>query len=164
MAHPILGFGQYLGMREDDSRLSAWVEAYGVNFRIQRDGRYGFISLKQQGIELRFEKEEQPVEKGRKVPKVYQLIAIGFYSSGYERYREYPAELIEGVTFSSTREEVRSILGTPNASGGGKKVAGIFIHEWDSCQVGECTVHVRYSVRGGSILTIDLTLSRFCTG
>jgi hypothetical protein len=162
MAHPILNYGQYLNLREDDPRLRGLVESFGRRFRIQRDDQYGDIPLKRHGLEIRFKKEEWLVEDGEEFENLYRLIDIGFYAGGYEGYREYAGGLIDGATFSTSRAEIRLLLGQPIASGGGNKVSGFVLKEWDQFQLGDFFVGFRYSDPGGSICTINLTLPQFC--
>jgi hypothetical protein len=64
-----------------------------------------FYNYKSEGISLLVDNE-------------HKLSAIFFYSEGADGYRQYQGDLPFGLSFQSTRKEIESVLGRPDASGG----------------------------------------------
>jgi hypothetical protein len=86
---------------------------------------------------------------------------VGVYSEGYHRYHQYSGKLVKGVTFTSTRDDVREAFGTPVKSGGGNRFGTIVFPEWDRYQVRKkFYVEFSYDAETKRVLEVSINLVR----
>lgn len=82
---------------------------------------------------------------------------IQFYSEGKDGCSMFKGELPFNLQFSYSRDEVRSRLGMPKKSGGGKTVLYIgYTPYWDKYFLDGCTLHFQYSNDDNSIQLITI--------
>jgi len=155
----IESFGKFLDMEENNPELKKLIESLGGKAKVSKDEQLGFISLKKHGIEFRFNTNEWlGVDSS---PKVYRLTEVGFYSNGYEKYKGFTGDLVDGLTFTSRRTEVRRALGKPRRTGGGNAFGNIVFKEWDRFRRGEFLFTFSYYENGGAICVVSLTFPSY---
>jgi hypothetical protein len=84
---------------------------------------------------------------------------VHLHAEGHEGYVGFAGELPEGIRFDMSRAEVRSILGSPGASGEPRAVD--FYGEapaWDRFVLETAQVHVEYGPDQNSIQLVTLML------
>lgn len=85
------------------------------------------------------------------------ISTIQLYSEGKDGCRMFKGELPFNLQFSYSRDEVRSRLGMPKKSGGGKTVLYIgYTPYWDKYFLDGCTLHFQYSNDDNSIQLITI--------
>lgn len=63
---------------------------------------------------------------------------------------------VNGLSESSTLEDVKATVGEPFRTGGGGVVSGLTIHPWAKFRVGEQVVHVEFWTKSGRIKAVTL--------
>jgi hypothetical protein len=98
-------FSSKLGKNIQSEEMKTWLSSLGTP-EIDRFSDSYYYNFKPAGISLRFNTQDQ-------------LDAIFFYSEGADGFSQYHGDLPYGLSFQNTRREIESILGPPDASGGG---------------------------------------------
>jgi hypothetical protein len=155
-AESLIALGSLLSLQGDDPKFTEVVEAMGGNPRVQPSDQFGFVTLKKAGIEFRFKSDHSAGKK-----KSWVLTGIGVYSGGHERYAQYAGQLPGGLTFESTRAEVRKALGSPVKSGGGKIIGTLVRPEWDQFRLAKkCLATFSYFAENERICSASIALPR----
>lgn len=70
----------------------------------------------------------------------------------------FRCRLADELSFSMSREQVRSALGAPSKSGGGVRSAllGRVIPPWDRYDLRDHSLHLRYTEDGGAVAMVTL--------
>ncbi len=120
--------------------------------------RAGDPALKKAGVEFRFEKESWVSRDEGPLRGPWVLTEVGVYAAGHEGYKQYAGELPRGITFESTREEVRKALGEPVESGGGNRFGALVFPEWDRYRVRKkYLVEFSYLPESNRVCTVSIT-------
>ena|ERR1044072_4904690 len=85
------------------------------------------------------------------------LSSAQLYPQGVDGYDEYKGDLPPGITFHTSRAEVRAKYGIPAASGGGEvlPILGMTRH-WDRFELETHTLHLEYQIGDESLSLITL--------
>lgn len=82
--------------------------------------------------------------------------AVFLFGPGCEEGPEYRGELPLGLSFSDSREKVRSMLGEPDETGEGEVYLGEVVYPWDKYRQDGYSVHARYTLDKQGIDRITL--------
>jgi hypothetical protein len=156
----IRAFSSVLGCKEGDADLESFLSKLGKKPEMVRSAYLGFLEYKKQGIEVVFTERDLLNEH---LPSGYtntlRVEGIHFYSEGYEGYKSYKGELIDNVTFSDNRDEVRLKLGKLDKSGGGNRsFTGKFWPFWDRYDFGNYSLSFQYQGKKHKLSVITLFL------
>ena len=94
-----------LGKNVRESEIQKWLSDIGESPDIQDFGHAFFYDYKSKGIALRFDTTDT-------------LTSIFLHPEGSDGYRQYQGRLPFKLSFMLNRNEVESILGKPDESGG----------------------------------------------
>jgi hypothetical protein len=135
-----------VGSYEDAPSLQEVLGRLGKQTRPQRDEtQLSFISFRNYGISFAYEDEATFLRKEQPLGGKSLLTAIHLYSEGFEGYHQYQQPLPSGLIFRDGREEVHRKLGTPSATGGGKRALGRLWPSWDRYDFDNYSLAVQYS-------------------
>ncbi|WP_144720368.1 hypothetical protein [Agrococcus jejuensis] len=118
---------EILGLAPDAPRVSAFVDAFGVDVEVDEMELGGeqerYVILADAGVELNFTDGE--------------LTAIFAYLDGDDEHEPFrtPGSLIDGLTLEEDRDGIRAVLGAPMRQAGG----------YDFYAVGDRFLHVEYA-------------------
>lgn len=155
----LLLLASLLSLQADDAALIAVIEALGGKPRVQPSDQLGFTSIKKAGVEFRFEKKSWVDKDDGPLRGPWLLTEVGVYAAGYEGYKQYSGSLPNGVTFESSRKEVRKALGKPIESGGGNRFGTLVFPTWDRFRVArKYFVRFSYLPDSNCVCTVGITL------
>jgi len=84
--------------------------------------------------------------------------SIFFYSDGRDGFSQFEGTLSHGLTMASTKEEIRTALGTPSTSSSAVSLSKSLSHDgWDRFDLPTHTLHFSY---GASDQIVLATISR----
>ena len=161
MGEDLLSFGSFLALAQDDPALKEAVEGLGGKLRVTPSDQLGFLTIKKAGVEFRFEKKSWLEDDAGPMKGPYILTEVAVYCEGYEGYKQYAGKLVKGVTFESTRRDVRKTLGKPTKSGGGNSFGTIVFKEWDRFLIRKkYFVEFKYDLESKRVCQVSLNLVR----
>ena len=87
------------------------------------------------------------------------IIDTVFLCGGDDTYARYTGELPDGLSFDSTRLDIRAALGQPDKEGGPMQVCeGVENAGWDRYHAGSFFLHFTYAETTGTVELITLLL------
>lgn len=106
------------------------------------------VSYQESGIVLYFEY----------CPSEWLCQSVMLYPGGVEDFSRYPHEIEDGLSLSSARADVRAVLGTPAATGGGgPPLLNVLVdYHWDRYDRDGYSVRIEYDEEQGQIRLITL--------
>jgi hypothetical protein len=129
--------------------VDAVISQISEETEIERTEQLAFWNCRAKGISIALNDALFVRSKATKFLKDGSLliVAIHFYTEGYEGYHAYTGELPDGVKFSDSKETVRAKLGTPSKSGGGNKAFGKVWPYWDRYDYSGYSVAAQYNAK-----------------
>ena len=113
----IFDYVPYLGLPYGEASLQQLLSDLGITTtpKLEKDDDDTHLSAKSLGIELCFTDERFVNIPGKQFPEGTLVVSnITFYGEGHPGYNTYSGSIFPGITLSSTKEDVLSIVGTPN--------------------------------------------------
>lgn len=138
-----------LGLFRSDSKIEEFISNIGINPINTVDKEDGaddeFIEFKEQGLGLTFDKDK--------------LIQISLYSGEKDSdYAKYSNSLPKGISFEQSQSELQTLLGPPNAKGGGhyNDFFGRLIPNWIRYDMKNYALQIQFTSDLNSIHSITL--------
>lgn len=100
-----MSFSSMVGKNIKGDEIQKWLSKVGDSPKIEKFDDSFYYSFKQKGISLRFDTTEK-------------LTTVFLYSEGADGFRQYQGELPFKLSFLLSRNEIESIMGKPDKSGG----------------------------------------------
>lgn len=82
--------------------------------------------------------------------------SIFLHADGKDEFSQYQGSLPYGLTFSSSRDDARAILGAPVSSSDGVYIPDLTIGGWDRFQLPGISLHLTYKANNQAISLVTL--------
>jgi len=96
-----------LGMDINGDEIQEWLSGFHHLSEISKFDDSYYYNFKSIGLSMKFDNSDK-------------LTTIFVYSDSADGYRQFQGDLPYGLSFTNTRKEIESVLGTPDRSGGGE--------------------------------------------
>lgn len=115
---PIFDYVKYLGLYYGEEALEPLLAKWGFKKapKLEKGDTATYLTSKELGVELCFDDERVVKIPGKEIPEGALVVSnIRFYVKGRAGYKPYQGALCPEITPSSTKPDVRRVLGMPNA-------------------------------------------------